>query len=225
MEVEEFLAGNGCGRYTMTVSGLVCPTPTATASPTRTSTATPTGTSTVTPTSTRTPTIAATFTATATPTTTYTPIPQNTINGHLTWQGIPQPNTRNSGITATLTLCVSGSPASYQIATDQNGNFTLPLTLANGSYNWSIKGSKWLANSGVVTLAGGSNASEFGTLRAGDANNNNLVNTPDFTILKLAFGTGSDPRADFDNNGVVNLQDFTLLKGNFGQAGVTLICP
>ncbi len=77
----------------------------------------------------------------------------------------------------------------------------------------------------AAALAGGSNASEFGTLRAGDANNNNLVNTPDFTILKLAFGTGSDPRADFDNNGVVNLQDFTLLKGNFGQAGGTLTCP
>src|SRR5439155_13127194 len=32
-----------------------------------------------------------------------------TVAGHLTWQGIPQPDTRNVGITGTLTLCSAGT--------------------------------------------------------------------------------------------------------------------
>src|SRR5439155_8234489 len=43
---------------------------------------------------------AGTVTPTATPTA--TPTPSNTLVGHVTWQGIPQPDPRNNGITGTL---------------------------------------------------------------------------------------------------------------------------
>ena len=84
----------------------------------------------------------ATSTPTATPSNTPTATPAGIINGHLIWQGISQPNTRNAALTAILTLCVGGTATSYTVTTDQNGNFTLSTGLPNGSYNWRIKGTQ-----------------------------------------------------------------------------------
>jgi hypothetical protein len=65
----------------------------------------------------------------------------------------------------------------------------------------------------------------MGTMKAGDANNDNLVNSSDYNILRRAFGTSSDLRADFNNDGVVNTVDFNLLKGNFGTGGASPLHP
>ena len=119
---------------------------------------------------------------------------------------------------------MDGSPTNYVVSTDASGFFTLTTGLSGGSYNWRLKGPKNLANAGTLTLAGGTNNVEFGVQRAGDANNNNVVNSPDFNIVKSAFG-GNDPRADFNNDGVVNALDFNILKGNFGQSGPRRIAP
>ena len=63
-------------------------------------------------------------------------------------------------------------------------------------------------------------------MRAGDADNNNVVNAGDFSILKNAFGSTTDRRPDFNNDGVVNAGDFVMLKTNFGTAGApALTCP
>ena len=59
----------------------------------------------------------------------------------------------------------------------------------------------------------------MGTLRAGDANNDNVVTTLDFNILKATFASNNDPRGDFNDDGVANIQDYSLMRGNFGQAG------
>jgi hypothetical protein len=67
----------------------------------------------------------------------------------------------------------------------------------------------------------------MGLLRAGDVNNDNVVNSTDFTLLKSAFGKsgcpspqpGYDNRADFTGDCVINSVDFSLLKGNFGIGG------
>jgi hypothetical protein len=70
----------------------------------------------------------------------------------------------------------------------------------------------------------------MGLLRAGDCDNNNLINVLDFNIVKGTFGKGSgdpgyDDRADFDGNLLVNILDFNLLKGNFGTSGAPPIRP
>ena len=154
-----------------------------------------------------------------------TPAPAVVLVGHVTWQGITQPNTRNNGITATLVLCVGGVPLSNIASTDASGFFTLTTGLAPGSYNWQTKGVRNLANSGALTLSAGTNDREFGTQPAGDANNTNSVTALDFTILKAAFGTSGDMRADFNNDGVITAPDFALLKGNFGLGGAAANCP
>lgn len=67
-------------------------------------------------------------------------------------------------------------------------------------------------------------------MRAGDANNDNLVTTLDFNTVKVAFGKGFgelryDDRADFTGDRVVSAQDFNLLHVNFGSGGAPLPGP
>lgn len=147
--------------------------------------------------------------------------------GHVTWQGRPgQPNNLQRA-PITLTLKSGATEVNYPSqTTDSSGFFTVSLgSLANGAYNWRVKGPKYLANVGSVTLTGsGTTNAEMGFMRGGDANNDNIVNTSDFTILKNTFGKsigqpGYDDRADFTGDQAVNASDFTVLKTNFGMAG------
>src|SRR5207249_3967363 len=110
----------------------------------------------------------------------------------------------------TLRLQAGGPANEYAGTTDASGYFTAPVsTLPNGNYFWRVKDPKYLAASGTVTLAGAPIANaEMGLQKAGDADNNNVVNSP-----------------DFNGDLVVNSGDFTLLKGNFGIAGAPPIGP
>lgn len=118
----------------------------------------------------------------------------------------------------------------YSVATDASGYFTVTTGLANGSYNWRLKGTINLANAGTLSMSSVSAVTEMGTMRAGDANGSDNVSVVDFNMVKNAFGTGVggpgyDDRANFNRDGAVNSVDFTLLKGSFSQAGNTLVCP
>jgi len=160
-----------------------------------------------------------------------TSTPSGEVAGHLVWQGIGQPDIHNAGITGTLTLCAGGAAHDYSVGTDASGFFTITTGLPPGSYGWYFKARKWLAAGGTLTISsGGITSQELGIQRAGDANNTNLVDVQDFSILKNTFGKalgdpGYDERADFNNDSVVASSDFALLKGNFGQAGESASCP
>jgi hypothetical protein len=89
-----------------------------------------------------------------------------------------------------------------------------------------VKNSQTLQNCLSVTLAAGGNTVGFGTLREGDANDDNCVTVLDFSILESTFGTCAgnptyDARADFDGNDCVTLVDFSLLATDFGICGDT----
>src|SRR5207253_6907683 len=107
---------------------------------------------------------------------------------------------------------------------------TVPAgTLAAGTYNVRVKGTRNTSTCAVATVLGGGqyNSVEMGTQPAGDANNNDIVNATDFTILKNTFAksygqAGYDATADFDNNDIVNATDFVALKNNFQ---LPLGCP
>jgi hypothetical protein len=154
--------------------------------------------------------------------------------GHATWQGPPaQPNALQAlPISLTLRLASGGPDNEYTgLTTDASGFFTVPLgSLPSGTYNWRVKGPKYLASSGSASIAAGANNLEMGLQRAGDCNNDNVVNAVDFAILKSTFGKsqgqpGYDARADFDGNQVVNAIDFNLLRSNFGIGGAPPIGP
>lgn len=154
-----------------------------------------------------------------------------TLVGHITMQGrAAQPSAAQSvPITLTLRLAGGGPDNEYSTTTDASGFFTVTAP-GPGTYNWRVKNPQVLANAGSTTLANGANSQEMGLLRAGDADNNNVVNATDFTIMKNTFGKalgdpGYDPRADFSGDNVVNVTDFGLLKINFGIAGAPPIGP
>jgi hypothetical protein len=139
-------------------------------------------------------------------------------------------------VTGTLILCVSGTPQSFgPFTTDTNGNFALTTNLPDGTYNWFIKGGRHLSNSSpadgpALLISGGQATQEFGFQKGGDSrqtpvSNYNIVNSSDFSDLKLRFGVGGASSADFDYNVVVNILDYNILKSTFGQSGHALVCP
>ena len=151
-----------------------------------TETATPTSTNTTTP----------TYTPTATITRTSTPTPQAVMVGHVNWQGHgTQPNAAQIQ-PFTLTLKSGGTEVGfpgYQV-TDASGFFTVNVsTLAQGTYDWRVKGPSFLASAGIVTLSGPVTQVDMGLQRAGDLNGDNLCNTQDFNLLKGNFGQGGAP--------------------------------
>jgi Dockerin type I domain len=148
--------------------------------------------------------------------------------GHVAWQGRPAQPHALQAIAITLTLRLqSGGPASEYtgMTTDSSGFFTVPVgSLPSGVYNWRVKDPKYLANVGSANLTGGVTNVECGLMLVADADDNNVINATDFSILKSTFGKGvNDPgyddRADFTGDLVVNATDFNLLRSNFGVGG------
>jgi hypothetical protein len=132
----------------------------------------------------------------------------------------------------TLTLTHSGGAGEeYSANTDNSGYYTVTLALEQpGTYTWRCKNPQTLATAGAATLVSGRNDVEMGILKAGDVNNNNVVNVTDFTLLKATFGKtagepGYDARADLNGDHVVNGTDMTMLKANFAQSGAPPIAP
>jgi subtilisin-like proprotein convertase family protein len=167
---------------------------------------------------------------TATPSPTITPACTSYVVGHLTWQTIPQPNSRNIQ-PVTVTVKSGLTEINVSTAVDASGFFTVPLGAgfpAGVSADWRVKGPRHLASCGVVTVnACVQNNFEAGTQRGGDAQpttgGNNIVNSNDFNTLKLVFGQGGNFSSDFDYTLVVNSSDFNIQKLNFGQAGCDLV--
>jgi hypothetical protein len=156
--------------------------------------------------------------------------PLQVIAGHVTWQGRPAQPSALQQLPITLTIKAGATEVNYpSTTTDASGVFTVPINgLATGPYSWRVKGPKFLANSGTLALAGdGITGVDMGQIRAGDCNDDNVVNVNDFNILKNAFGKtgcpapepGYDGRADFNGDCLVNLLDENLLVRNYGQSG------
>lgn len=153
--------------------------------------------------------------------------------GHVNWQGRPaQPSTRQQ-LPITLTLKLGANQIDYPTqTTNSSGFFTVSVAgLVSGTYGWRVKDPIYLANAGTVLLTGAATTYvEMGLMLAGDANNDNVVSTVDFNILRSAFGQvlgdpSYDSRADFNGDNVINLLDFGLLRTSFGVSGAPPIRP
>ncbi|MDH7489745.1 MAG: SdrD B-like domain-containing protein, partial [Anaerolineae bacterium] len=182
-----------------------------------------------TPTPTPTNTPAYTPTPTRTPTPSRTPMPTGDahILGHVNLQGRPTPPDPRWAVPVHVTVHRPGDPIpAYQahLDTDQSGNFLME-NMQPGTYdvavrNWHTLWSR-VAN---VTLAPGINALNLGTLKEGDATQDNVVDVTDFARLKASFfkskgEAGYDNLVDFNEDGTVDVTDFALLRSSFWQTG------
>ena len=156
-------------------------------------------------------------------------VPAN-LNGTVTLLGRPAAPHTSWQVPLTIQLYTPGNnstPAyTYNVNTDQNGNFTIS-DIPLGTFNIAVKNLHTLKRVKTAqTIVTGNNTINFGTLLEGDANNNNVVNLFDFSILlgtynKSSLDPGFDNRADFNNNGTINLFDFSLLLSTYNQSGET----
>ncbi|KKP92672.1 MAG: Ig domain protein group 2 domain protein [Parcubacteria group bacterium GW2011_GWA1_36_12] len=125
---------------------------------------------------------------------------------------------------ATLGHTLSGllsdteSTWSSQINTDVSG--TSANSLVDNSFigqlkTFLFKASTFLRRRSALNIASGDNVLDLGALKAGDLNNDGIVNNLDLSLMyDQWFLSGT---ADFDRNNVVNTSDYWILTQNFLQ--------
>jgi hypothetical protein len=98
---------------------------------------------------------------------------------------------------------------------------TYDITAQASNYPQCEEGNCTLTNvKRSVVISAPSTAVDMGTLLAGDANCDGIINISDFGILAVSYmktegQPGYDARADFDCNGIINISDFGLLAVNY----------
>ncbi len=145
------------------------------------------------------------------------------VSGTLTFEGIASAAPAQN-VVFSFRPADNSAIQTRTLAVPASGVFTLG-GLPHKPYTLHIKGDKYLAVNVSVTVAGNTSGVSA-TLAAGDSNNDNSVDSSDFTALIGSYnsdaaipGSGYDARADFNSDGLVDSSDFTLLIGNFGKAG------
>ncbi|MBK8027816.1 MAG: hypothetical protein IPK19_42190 [Chloroflexi bacterium] len=148
------------------------------------------------------------------------------LTGQVTLQGRPAPPHPSWSVPLSVSL-TSGEQLLFDniVVSDQGGIFTVG-GLTPGDYELRVKHNHSLSCSKTISIAAGMNNVTIGTLREGDANDDDSVNIVDFSILAVSFGLSDaqvvfDARADFNEDGVVSISDFSLLAANFAVSGGT----
>ncbi len=150
------------------------------------------------------------------------------VSGVLTFEGIDLLNAGNQGVVFQFAPG-GGSPALVRLASvSADGAFTV-AGVPQGQYSVLIKGTKYLAKLTSADASTGDVSGLTAFQGAADSNNDNSVDSTDFTVLIGSFnsdrnisGSGYDPSADFNDDGFVDSSDFTLLIGQFNNVGDSL---
>lgn len=149
-----------------------------------------------------------------------------TLEGQIHLQGRPDPPDDSWITPLTVTFIEGGTVVGTEsIVTDDMGRFTIN-GINPGTYDICVKSPRALSNKRpeVSIVAGAITPVDFGTLREGDVNNDDVINIVDYGFLADAFGSvpgddNWDDRCDFNRDGVINIVDFGLQGDNYGQAG------
>lgn len=145
------------------------------------------------------------------------------LQGHVDLQGRP-PDGISWVTPLVLTMIQDGIVVgTSHVSTDTGGTFRIAVPA--GHFDLCVKSPRALSQRvNDVELAGYNNPVEFGTLREGDVDNNDVIDINDSELLADAQGSvpgdaNWDDRCDFNRNGAVDLQDYALMYTNFGQVG------
>lgn len=157
---------------------------------------------------------------------TYTPTTNKTVSGTLSLTGYTG---SVSALQFVYELRDSSTNALIETQTltglGAGNSFSFTTTQAAGSYKLRIKGvNRFLAKSQSVTLTTSGASGLAYTLGNGDCDGNNVVGTPDFNIIKAAWGaipssSNWNIAADLNGDGIVGTADFTILRNNWGGIG------
>ncbi len=145
------------------------------------------------------------------------------IVGTMALEGHPAAPSTLLSVPLSVRVQRSGVITNYVATSNDSGVFIVP-GVSIGTVDILVKHSHTLAELRTGVIGSGNNSFNFGTLRQGDANNDNFINVTDFSILATAFNTlegqpNYNANADFNDDGIINITDFSLLATNFGQSG------
>ena len=146
------------------------------------------------------------------------------VSGTLSFEQIAS-TSNNQNVTFLLVPADGSARITRLVSVPASGAFTISGVPQNNYTVW-IKGTKYLAASGAADASVGSVSGLTALLGAGDANNDNSVDTSDFGVLVGAYngdvtvpGSGYDETADFNGDGVIDTTDFGLLVGQYNNVG------
>lgn len=119
---------------------------------------------------------------------------------------------------------------SFNIDLPDSGEFkgiSLAGLTAGTSYQAVIKGPAQIATSSAFVMAATTtnlNSNQPITLITGDLNEDNTINSADYSIAKKAFGSSSgDPNwndnVDFNKDGIINSADIAIILRNMAKIG------
>ena len=163
----------------------------------------------------------------------FSAVPLHAIAGTATLEGSMNPA---QPVTLSLTNLDASAPPivtnpvlipvlTPQGALTMQGTFSMSGIPA-AHYHLVVKGIKSLAASQDIDLTSNDASGLTFLLLAGDANNDNSVDSSDFGLLIGAFntslkipGSGYDPSVDFNDDGSVDSTDFSLLINNYNTTG------
>lgn len=108
-------------------------------------------------------------------------------------------------------------------------NLSLAGLNPGSRYTALLKGSSQIAASAAFTMSPtvtNLNEDQPVTLVSGDLNEDNVVNTADYSIVQKAIGTTNksanwNSNADFNSDGIVNTFDLSIIIKNIGQTGAS----
>ena len=154
------------------------------------------------------------------------------IAGSVTLQGRPSPPDASWSVPLTFRVYDPGQATpryEFHPTTDDWGRFTIVDSVAPGTYDLQVKNSHTLSNRREnVVLVSGLNSVNLCTLLEGDADDNDLVDVSDFSMLAACFFQPLDsrpfcPDTDFNEDGIVDVGDFSLLNSNFFEEGPIVV--
>lgn len=170
------------------------------------------------PTATIAPTMTAMPTQTLPPTLTPTSMPSTgSISGEFIYQG------REDATGITVYLLAADSSIVQQQPVDPEGNFYF-ANVAAGNYIVAGSGVGYLPAGYNTTVDANLGSVDIGTitLRAGDVDNNRMIDLADASFIGANFNVPVPPApdlADLNKDMIVDVRDLVLIGGNFGLKG------
>ena len=146
--------------------------------------------------------------------------------GHVDLEGRPAPPDPSWSVLLSTAMYDSSGQLylSLDTGTGTTGDFLIP-GLELDTYEICAKGAHTLRVCVQdVQVFDWTNNVDLGTLPEGDANNDNMVNAIDASILATAYWksegeAGFSPGADFNEDGVIDARDASLMASNYWRIG------
>jgi hypothetical protein len=151
---------------------------------------------------------------------------ETTLDGHVDLQGRDAPPDDSWITDLTVNFWQSNVLVATETpTTDDAGDFGVS-GVTPGTYDICVKSSHALSQLAidVEVVACATTPVNFGTLREGDATNDDVITLADYSALYVAYGSvpgdaNWNANCDFNENDAVDLGDYSLLYTNYGQAG------